>query len=207
MESLWCLKMNSIILYLIRHGKTKCNEERRYCGSTNVSLSELGRKELKERRDKLKYPTCKLNFTSGAKRANETFELIYPDVNYKENKDFWEYNFGDFELKTYDMLKQDQRYIDWICDKSSEVACPNGESRKEFYTRLKNAFISFLGDLKLNGENEALVVCHGGTIGTLLELFYDGGKDFYSYQPKCGGGYKLKINIDEEVKMEILEEF
>ena len=33
-------------IYLIRHGKTRANEQRRYCGSTDLPLSEGGRAEL-----------------------------------------------------------------------------------------------------------------------------------------------------------------
>lgn len=33
-------------LILIRHGKTEANEKHLYCGSTDVSLSESGIKEL-----------------------------------------------------------------------------------------------------------------------------------------------------------------
>lgn len=197
-----------MIIYLIRHGKTPCNEQKLYCGKTDVSLSELGRNELSKRREEVKYPKCKNNYTSGAKRTNETFEILYPETKYEERNEFWEYDFGDFELKSYEMIKEDMNYINWICDKTAKVSCPNGESRYEFYTRLKHSFIDFITELKVRGEEEALIVCHGGTIGTLLELFYDGSKDFFAYQPSCGGGYKLEIDIqNDEIKVEILEEF
>ncbi|MGL5381631.1 histidine phosphatase family protein [Clostridium sp.] len=196
-----------VILYLIRHGKTKCNEERLYCGKSDVSLSERGINEIKEKINTFKYPKCKANFTSGAMRANETFKLIYPTLDYEVRKGFLEYDFGDFELKSYEMLKEDKRYIDWICDNTTEVRCPNGESRREYYGRLKNSFIEFINELIENDVDEALIVCHGGTIGTLLYLFYDSSKDLFSYQPSCGGGYKLKVILNKEIKMEILEEF
>lgn len=197
-----------MIIYLIRHGKTKCNEQKLYCGKTDVSLSQLGIKELEKKKSEFSYPKCRLNFTSGAKRANETFEILYPNCEYEKRNGFWEYDFGDFELKSYEMLKENKDYIKWICDATTTINCPNGESRQEFYIRLKNSFVEFLSELKLRNENEALIVCHGGTIGTILQLFYDGSKDFYSYQPSCGGGYKLKVDIlDSEIKVEKLEEF
>lgn len=199
--------MKEIILYLIRHGKTYCNEERLYCGSSDVSLSELGKKELEELKKTIVYPSCKLNFTSGAKRANETFEIIYPNNKYSKKVGFWEYNFGEFELKSYEMLKEDKRYIDWISDESKEVICPNGESKKEFYTRLENSLFELIKEINDYNEREALIVCHGGTIGTLLELFSNGDKDFYSYQPSCGRGYKVKVNVKDKINLEILEEF
>ena len=94
------------------------------------------------------------------------------------------------------MLKEDKEYLDWILDKSKEVSCPNGESRRDFEKRMKKAFLKLLLTLKEEGEEEALIVCHGGSIACILELFEKEELDFYTYQPKCGGGYKLKVEQD-----------
>ena len=52
-------------------------------------------------------------------------------------------------------------------------------------------------------RNEAILVCHGGTIGTILEIFYDDSKNFYEHQPNCGRGYK--INLEQiNNKLEII---
>lgn len=199
--------MSDITLYLIRHGKTYCNEEKLYCGSSDVSLSEGGIEQLKLLREKKAYHKCNLNYTSGANRTNETFELIYGHKNYQIKKDFFEYNFGDFELKSYDMLKEDKDYISWITDNTESVCCPNGESKLQFYKRIKKAFKELLIEIEDSGENEALLLCHGGTIGTLLWFFCDNSKNFYEYQPSCGGGYKIKVSNHKQIKIEILEEF
>ena len=199
--------MNDIILYLIRHGKTYCNEERLYCGSSDISLSDKGIEELKLLKERNIYPKCNLNYTSGAKRANETFELLYGHKNYGVKKDFFEYNFGDFELKSYEILKENKDYINWITDNTEEVCCPKGESKLQFYKRIKIAFKDLLREIKDSGESEALLLCHGGTIGTLLWLFYDNSKNFYEYQPSCGGGYRLKVSFDKEIKIEVIGEF
>lgn len=185
-----------MIIYLIRHGKTYCNENKLYCGISDVPLSEEGKKELEEKRKSVSLPICKRNFTSGAKRANETFNILYPNKKYEVIKEFGEYNFGDFELKSYEMLKEDKEYLGWILDESKEVSCPNGESRRDFEKRMKKAFLKLLLTLKKEGEEEALIVCHGGSIACILELFEKDGLDFYTYQPKCGGGYKLKVEQD-----------
>ncbi|MGL4372192.1 MAG: histidine phosphatase family protein [Turicibacter sp.] len=199
--------MSKIILYLIRHGKTECNEQRLYCGVSDVSLSELGREELYAKCNTVTYPQSTLNFTSGAKRANETFEILYPNTIYEVNHSFWEYDFGEFELKSYEMLKSDSRYIDWITDDTLMVSCPGGQSRQDYRTRLSQGFLAFIEKLKTNHQHEALIVCHGGTIGTLLQLFYDEGKDLFSYQPACGGGYKVSVSQTDAIKIEILEKW
>ncbi|MDZ5253349.1 histidine phosphatase family protein [Clostridium sp. LIBA-8841] len=214
-----------MIIYLIRHGKTYCNEKKLYCGISDVPLSEIGISELEEKRKSVKLPECKRNFTSGAKRANETFNILYPNEKYEVVKEFGEYNFGEFELKSYEMLKEDKKYLDWILDESKGVSCPNGESRRDFEKRMKKAFLKLLLMLEEQGEEEALIVCHGGSIACILELFEKEGLDFYTYQPKCGGGYKLKVeqdienlekefssldfeeNIENNLRLEIIERF
>lgn len=198
--------MNEIILYLIRHGKTLGNENKLYCGSTDLELSEIGRGELNKLNTELKYTTCKLNYTSGAKRANETFNILFPNRDFIEKRGFWEYDFGDFEMKSYEMLKADKYYQEWICDSTGSVYCPNGESRQDFFKRLDIAMMELFAEVLESGEKEALLVCHGGVIGTLLERYYDDSKDFFSYQPQCGRGYKVKLIMDKTIKMEVLEE-
>ena len=100
--------MNRAILYFIRHGKTEFNEKRLYCGSSDISLSSLGIKELKEKIKNTRYKKAKLNFTSGMKRANETFELIYGQDKFSILEGFKEFDFGDFEGKSYYDLKENK---------------------------------------------------------------------------------------------------
>ena len=59
--------------------------------------------------------------------------------------------------------------------------------------RIKEEFVIFIK--KIKDVNSALVISHGGTIGTILEEFYDSNKSFYEWQPSYGRGYKLEIEI------------
>lgn len=183
--------MNKLMLALIRHGKTEANEKHLYCGKSNISLSEKGIKELNDIKNLIKYPEYNKFFSSGAKRANETLEILYPKKVYYEINEFWEYDFGDFEMKSYDMLKENKEYINWITDKDGQVSCPNGESKIQYRERIKEAFNKFIEKCYKEGIGTAVLVCHGGTIGTILEIFYDCSKSFYEHQPACGRGYTL----------------
>ena len=213
--------MYKLDLYLIRHGKTICNEERLYCGVSDIHLSNVGKLELLELKalsdsnkitlktsNKLfvsnedlewfTYPECEKYYTSGAKRANETFEILYPNTEYEIIKEFWEYNFGDFEMKSYEMLKENKSYINWIMDKEGNVEILNGESKLEYRVRISEAFKGFLNKCSIEQTKSALIVSHGGTIGTILEMFCSNEKNFYEWQPQCGVGYKLKVLWDKE---------
>ena len=185
--------MNKLMLSLIRHGKTEANEKHLYCGKSDIHLSENGIRELNDIKNTIKYPKCNNLFTSGAKRANETLEILYPKKSYSEINEFWEYDFGDFEMKSYEMLKENKEYIKWITDKEGQVSCPNGESKIQYRKRIKEAFIRIVQKFYEESINTAVLVCHGGTIGTILEVFYDSSKSFYEHQPSCGRGYALTI--------------
>ena len=96
-----------IDLYLIRHGKTEYNEEKRYAGcKTDCSISEAGRKEVEENKENGRYPTEPyMIFRSPMKRAEETAEIIYPGEEKTVIEDIREIDFGTFEGKNYDELK------------------------------------------------------------------------------------------------------
>lgn len=195
--------MKEIKLYLIRHGKTYCNEKQIYCGKSDVDLSEGGIKELKEISEQNKFPKCDFYFTSGAKRANQTLEILFPGNKYNSIKKFFEYDFGDFELKSYEDLKLIREYMDWMDDKEGNIKCPSGESRLEFKKRIKEAFTELVQYLIKENIKTALGVTHGGSIGMILEMLYDNKKKFYEWQPKNGEGYELTIQIKEDNKFEI----
>ncbi|MEN8076690.1 histidine phosphatase family protein [Clostridioides difficile] len=190
--------MEKLVLYLIRHGKTEANEKHLYCGKSDLHLSKNGVKQLEEIKKEVKYTECNKYFTSGAKRANETISILYPGKQYSEINEFWEYDFGDFELKSYDMLKENKDYISWIRDNEGQVLCPNGESKVQYRNRIKKAFITFLDQCYKENINSAVLISHGGTIGTILEVFYDNSKSFYEHQPSCGRGYKITLERIED---------
>ncbi|AOR24262.1 histidine phosphatase family protein [Clostridium taeniosporum] len=198
--------MSKIELYLIRHGKTYCNKERLYYGKTDVSLCCEGITELINKKKNSIYPLCEKYFTSGLKRANETFEILYPNEEYDLVPELCEYNFGEFELKSYEDLKENPKYQEWIMDEVGDVKCPNGESKKEFKERILKGFFDLIFNLKNNNIKSALAVLHGGTIGTLLEELYDNKKSFIEWQPQGGAGYKLVVSLENDIEIASVKE-
>ena len=93
-------------IIFIRHGQTKGNEEKRYIGRTDESLSQKGIEEIKNRL----YPGVDTVLVSPMKRCVETAKIIYPDSKYIICNDFRECDFGIFEGKNYDELKNDSDY-------------------------------------------------------------------------------------------------
>lgn len=176
---------------LIRHGKTEANERRLYCGKTDLPLSENGIAALTELRC-CKYPNIDdvRVYTSGMLRAEMTLDILYGAISHDTVSGMREMDFGRFEMHSYDELKEDAEYIEWITDTSGEYVCPGGESSALFKKRVFAAFDSLVE----NGSS-ALVVCHGGVIAEIMaRLFPNEGKNFYEWQPGAGCGYTIRFD-------------
>lgn len=190
---------NKIELVLIRHGATKANQEHRYLGKTDESLSPEGIEELKKARQKGFYPAIDSLFVSPMKRCMETAEILYPDKAVIPIQEFEEMDFGIFEGKNYLDLQNDKRYQAWI-DSNGTLPFPEGESREDFIRRCEQEFRKMIDSIRDNhaqGTIKAGAIVHGGTIMSVLSSFYGG--DYFDYQIQNGKGYicKLKGNTYE----------
>jgi alpha-ribazole phosphatase len=169
---------------------TNANKERLYCGGTDQSLCREGIDELKRLKTETLFPTAERYVTSRLKRTIETLKILYnkmPDVIIEELN---EYNFGDFEMKSYDQLKENSDYLLWISG-NENISCPNGESRQKFRERVRHGF-GLVREMKVDN---VLVVCHGGVIASLmLMLFADQKKCYDEWLPKNGHGYTIEIS-------------
>jgi len=179
-------------IHIIRHGRTCANEKGIYCGSTDVSLSESGVREILDYTKMGIYPEAELLITSGMKRTNETLRLIYGDRDFITMEGLREYNFGDFEMHSYYELVNRHDYQEWILDEEGCVCCPRGESKNEFYKRVDMGFAEIIKEVEKRKADSAMVVCHGGVIAVIMNRIFPNEKNFYEWQPKYGLGYTLQ---------------
>ncbi len=178
-------------ILLLRHGRTKANEEHLYCGSTDWPLSEEGRERLRQKRGA--YCTDWESFyTSSLIRTKETLELLFGEQEAViEEPDLREMDFGAFEGKSYEMLRSDLAYQEWISGDNERKICPGGESGEQMKERVLRAVDRIL----LNDSAERIViVTHGGPIAAIMQqLFPEKNLNRYEWQPECGEGYLLRI--------------
>lgn len=175
-------------LHFLRHGRTLANEQGLYYGSTDLPLSERGVAELEALRDSFLFPVAERHITSGLNRAQQSLAILYgkePEMTIPELNEF---DFGDFEMKSHEELKDKPDFINWIAG-DLDTACPNGESHNQFVKRIKRGFEIVCN---LNASN-TVIVCHGGVIGALMDIFFPGEKHYYAWVPDCGRGYTLEI--------------
>lgn len=171
-------------VYLIRHGQTQGNLERRYIGSTDQPLCGQGREALAGKQ----LPAVGAVYVSPLRRCRETAALLYPDMPQQIVEDLRECDFGAFEGRAYEELKDDPAYQVWL-DTAGASAPPGGESRTDMARRTAAAFRD-IAARHAAGDAIALVV-HGGTIMALLEALED-SRQFYRWQVPNGGGFRCQ---------------
>ena len=170
-------------IILIRHGMTEGNLKRRYIGTTDEDLINT---------DCLKgdYPKCERVVASPLKRCIQTAEYIYPNVDIEICDKLKECDFGDFENKSYEDLKDNPDYQKWL-DSNGELPFPNGETHEDFKNRCKEGFFESLT------ERDTAFVIHGGSIMAIMQKLFGG--NFYDYQVKNGCGYEFEMRNGEIV--------
>ena len=163
---------------------TGANEKRLYCGITDAPLCEAGRRGLAALKETVNYPEADIYITSGLARTDETLMILYGRAADYNIEEFREMDFGDFEMKNHEDLKDLPEYQLWIGD-IDNLACPGGESRPAFNKRVKTGFEKLIN---LNAAS-AVAVCHGGAIASVMEYLFPGQKNYYEWLPSHGRGY------------------
>ena len=99
-------------LYVIRHGRTPWNEKGLMQGLVNIKLSETGKKEAKDIREKLKDISFDICISSPLKRTLETANIV---INGKckiiTDELLIERNLGEFEGKKYFVPGDIEEYL------------------------------------------------------------------------------------------------
>ena len=197
-------------ILLLRHGKTMANEKHLYCGSTDLPLSDEGRESLRRkaagfrkydgipekigcsgRQDTVSRHSY---YTSGTKRTDETLEILFGKEALRAHSvrpGLREMDFGRFEGRSYEQLKEEPDYLKWISGDNEKNVCPGGESGEQMRQRVIAGFYRILRN---DPAERMVIVTHGGPIAVIMqEMFPEKGFNRYEWQPACGEGYLLKI--------------
>ena len=175
----------------IRHGMTQANGEHRYLGKTDEPLSETGIRLLQEKKKEYFSSPPEFLYTSPMKRCVQTAELLF-ERNPILIPEWKEMDFGQFEGKNYEELKDDPCYQKWI-DSNGTLPFPGGESREAFKHRSLTGFQKAVTQCIRNNIKTAALVIHGGTIMNIMEEYADRPRAFYEWHVKNGGGYLAEL--------------
>ncbi len=180
-----------IQLIFIRHGATAGNLEKRYIGSTDEPLCDIGIAQVEALR-KHNFQADYL-YVSPMLRTRQTAELLFPQMRYTLVSDFREINFGLFEGKTAAELSSSMEYQAWV-----ESMCldpiPQGERVTDFKARCCLAFREIMKSIP---DNSCVAfVVHGGVIMAILETYAHPKKGFYEYHIESGNYLAASLCCD-----------
>ena len=146
-------------LYLVRHGETDWNRERRIQGSTDIPLNQTGRSQAASTGKLLASRRWDRVITSPLSRAAETAAIIAAAVGLpqpEENAELVERRYGDAEGLNYAQV--DEQF-------PGETPVPGRESREEVAARATAALLALA---VAHPGQSLIVVSHGGVIRSML---------------------------------------
>lgn len=174
-----------MIIYLLRHGTTVYNTEKRYQGQRNIPLSEEGRSRIRQ----ADFSTDVV-YVSPLIRTQQTARILFPQAKQIVVENLKEMNFGSFEGRNYREMEHDPEYLAWV-QANCETSCPDGERKDQFCDRTCAAFAQLVDAALEEGRDKLVIVAHGGTQMAVMERFALPHHEYYYWCAPNAGGYKL----------------
>lgn len=179
-------------MYIMRHGETSWNKERRLQGRSNIALNERGRALARESAKGMKDIPFDLAFTSPLDRARETARLVLEgrDVPIIEDERIIEISFGAYEgtrwmedgaegnVEIYNFFNHPERY----------TPAEGGETLEELAARTADFMQDICSRPEL-ADKTILVSVHGAAArGPLNSMRTYEMSDFWGsgVAPNCG---------------------
>lgn len=160
-------------LYLIRHGQSVWNRERKVQGQTNSPLTELGKKQAEAVAEVLADRKVDALYASDLTRAHETANVIGRKVNLQPKLDprLREMSYGVLEGLTWDEAeRQYPGMYAALRGGPPDRVIPEGESRLQLVARGRD----FLASVVHRHEGQEIVAAtHGGLIAYVLRSLLD----------------------------------
>ncbi len=148
-------------LYLVRHGETDWNAQRRIQGSTDIPLNDAGRAQAAAAGRLLAQVGCEAVMTSPLSRAFETATIIADELGLPDPiclSTLVERSYG--EAEGLDWQEVDARF-------PGDTVVPGRETREEVTARVVPALLELA---VAHPEKAVVVVTHGGVIRSVLNL-------------------------------------
>jgi probable phosphoglycerate mutase len=192
-----------VLIYVIRHGQTDWNAERRLQGQRDIDINDTGRGQARRNgillAEILGAEADQFDFVaSPLARTRETMELIrgsmgLPPRDYRTDERLVEVSFGDWEGSTLKEIKATQP--DRLAERNVakwDFIPPGAEA--ESYEILSWRVGSWLQSV----DRPTVCVTHGGVIRTLFRLIADVSKE-YAAETEIPQDRILKIETERKI--------
>lgn len=177
-------------IYLLRHGETIYNAEKRYQGQRDIPLSTKGRAAL-----------CPADirparvYVSPMTRARQTAAVLFPQAQQIIVPGLREMDFGTFEGRNYVDMENDPDYLAWVAS-NCESPCPDGEKKETFAARSCAVFARLLDQAFAEGKDQLVILAHGGTQMSVMERYALPHKAYHEWCGPNAGGFVLETDAD-----------
>ena len=174
-----------MLIYLLRHGQTEYNAQKRYQGQRDIPLSPAGAAQL-----------CRADFdpdvvyVSTLQRTSQTAHILFPTAKLVQVDGLKEMCFGSFEGRNFIEMEHDPDYLAWV-NANCESPCPDGETKAAFSERVCRAFAALVDRALADGEETLVILAHGGTQMAALERYGVPRRSYYRWCGPNAGGYVL----------------
>jgi probable phosphoglycerate mutase len=160
---------NLTTMYLVRHGETDWNVQKKIQGQTDIPLNKTGELQAKELAGKFKDITLDLAFSSDLLRAERTAEIIALEhkLAVQTTNALRERNFGIYEGKPSDIFFTYLKVIEAMSheERFKHKIDESTENDEMFVSRI----ITFLRETAVaNPGKNILMATHGGVLHVLL---------------------------------------
>ncbi len=154
-----------MILYLVRHGQSVANTAGMVTGTQEDKLSEIGVQQARELKEWLKSSGITANHyvTSSWRRAQQTANIIYPDVKWTIDARVGETNAG--EVANWESKKFISAFPTFHDGTYNRY--PAGESHDELNTRAVEWLLETASSVPPN--EKVVLVGHAGPISCILQ--------------------------------------
>ncbi|WP_108802547.1 alpha-ribazole phosphatase [Aquimarina sp. Aq107] len=170
-------------IYLVRH--TTPDIQKGICyGQSDLDITDTFKSEVIKIHKQIPSKEISKIYSSPLKRCKVLAETFHIETIF-DNR-LQELNFGDWELKNWDDIPQDE-LNPWMED-FVNVKVPNGES----YIMLQQRMIQFYQSLDHASDKKIIIVAHAGAIRALLA---------HIRQIDLKDSFKIKINYGDVIKI------
>ncbi|BEP28709.1 histidine phosphatase family protein [Helicovermis profundi] len=170
---------------LIRHGETTANRKGIFSGHLDAKLTEKGKEQAINCRNRIVNLKIDYVFSSDLSRAVDTAKIVIESRNLdiEEKSGLREMNFGEWEGCKYDEIgeKYPDEFNVWSKD-TLNIPCLNGESRRTFYFRVIKEYKELINrfDYTNKDKNKTIAIfAHSGVVRSILSSEIIGDIDGY----------------------------
>lgn len=155
-------------IFLVRHGETQWNAERRLQGQSNSPLTEQGQQQAKRVGERVAAYGITHIISSDLGRAKQTAEIIAEFTGCPVSTDprLRELNMGVLETrKLAELTAEEEQWRHSLINGSPQGRIPGGETMAEAAERMHQALNACR---ELPAGSRVLLVSHGMALGTLI---------------------------------------